>query len=69
MFPTFIGIEIKSSYSIWWPSFLAMAFNWLEVKAKILQIRLTKDICSFSPQAIEMLDTKTYWEVIGDTSK
>ena len=29
---TFIGVETNSSYSIWWPSILAMVFNWLEAK-------------------------------------
>ena len=24
LFPLFVGIETKSSYSIWWPSFLAL---------------------------------------------
>ena len=69
MFPTFIGIEIKSSYFIWWPLILAMVFNWLEGKAQILQIRLTKDICSLFPQTTEILVAKTYLEVSPITTK
>ena len=69
MFPIFIGIEIKSSYSIWWPSFLVMAFNWLERKAQSLQIRLTKDICSLFPQTTEIFVAKTYLEVSPITTK
>ena len=68
-FPIFIGIEINSSYSIWWPSILAMVFNWLEAKAQILQIWLAWDICRLCPPTTEILDTKTYWVVIGDTLK
>ena len=67
--PLFIDIETKSSYSIWWPSLLAMVFNWLEAKAQILQIWLAWDICRLFPQTTEILDTKTYWVVIRDTSR
>ena len=69
LFPTFIGIEINSSYSIWWPSILAMVFNWLEAKAQISQLWLAWDICRLFPQTIEILVVKTYLEVSPITTQ
>lgn len=46
-----------------------MALSWIEAKAKILQIRLTRDICSLFPQTTEILVAKTYLEVSPITTQ